>query len=83
MSRPKVADQLAEQFAAIADDLHRVGISPGVIAFAMATALAMVLKVRGGRDLASTKALICETIDHAWAADDEAQAQLKQLKGTN
>ncbi len=71
-AQARIADKLAEQFAQIADDLLKVGMHPGAITYALVTAMAILAKVHGNTDLATFKALVCDTIDETWRADDAA-----------
>lgn len=86
MSRPMnrdKADVLANILGQAADDLLAAGFHPGDLSFAMTTVLAMIFKVHGkGNDVATVKALVCESIDEIWRADDLAQ-RMKMSKTAN
>jgi hypothetical protein len=86
VNRPRnkaLADQLAQKFGEIVDDLYGVGVHPGDIMFALIVAFTMTAKCKGTCDLSTVKAVTIETMDEIWRGDDVAQSILKREKERN
>lgn len=66
------ADKLAELVAEQCDKLIAQGYHPGEVTYAYTVAAAICFKAYGQNDVSAVKALVCETIDQTWVADDAA-----------
>jgi hypothetical protein len=77
-ANPRTAEILGGMFGATADSLIEMGIHPGDCTYALASVLAMVGKMYGGTSKEAFKALIVDTIETFWNADDAAQAVKKE-----
>lgn len=69
------ADHLAGLVAEQVDKLIEQGYHPGEVTYAYTVAAAIAFKAYGSNDVSAVKALVCETIDETWRADDAALAE--------
>jgi hypothetical protein len=76
-ANPRIAETLGNTFGEICDTLLALNVHPGDITYALATVLTITAKMNGA-DKASIQALMVDTIETIWNADDAALAARKK-----